>query len=240
MSHVSTPPGYIETGSGMKLREGFYPMLGSRVCCSWNVSNANMAAWICSGAWWDGFKKMCLGVSQRVGSLCCVETFTSGLLRSGVRTWGSHSCLSRVSWNAPAGRYSDTNTKKIHVFFFNNASHLAPRRQTANLQICTSLGFSWGQQILRVRNVAARTCRLLQNCAERGLLIAHTHSNKTQHRYTQTEMSSIRRTPLRNAWRLQNVINTFTQNVYGQFFPSTPVMNICLPASQMKGKVSGI
>lgn len=55
-------------------------------------------------------------------------------------------------------------------------------RETDNLQICTSLGFSWGRQILRVRKVAARTCRLLQNCAERGLLIAHTHSNKTQHR----------------------------------------------------------
>lgn len=29
-----------------------YPMLGSRPCCSWKLSSANMAAWICSGAWW--------------------------------------------------------------------------------------------------------------------------------------------------------------------------------------------
>lgn len=27
-----------------------YPMLGSRPCCSWKLSSANMAAWICSGA----------------------------------------------------------------------------------------------------------------------------------------------------------------------------------------------
>lgn len=29
-----------------------YPMLGSRECCSWKLSSANKAAWICSGAWW--------------------------------------------------------------------------------------------------------------------------------------------------------------------------------------------
>lgn len=31
-----------------------YLMLGSLPCCSWKVSRANMAAWICRGAWWAG------------------------------------------------------------------------------------------------------------------------------------------------------------------------------------------
>lgn len=49
-----------------------------------------------------------------------------------------------------------------------------------NLQICMSLGFSWEQQILHVHKVAAGMCLLLQNCAAKGPLKHHTHSNKTQ------------------------------------------------------------
>lgn len=59
-------------------------------------------------------------------------------------------------------------------------STLAVTWQTVNLQICTSLGFLWEQQILHVRKVAAGMCLLLQNCAAKGPLKRHTHSNKTQ------------------------------------------------------------
>lgn len=50
---------------------------------------------------------------------CCddeqLQALTSGLLKSGVMTWGSHNCFSIVSWNNKVDKWRVTYTKSVDL-----------------------------------------------------------------------------------------------------------------------------
>lgn len=146
-------------------------MLGSRLCCSWNASSANMAAWICSGAWWDGFKHRCVALVSRLFHcfLCVVMKKLLPRVYSGLGS-GSEDHTA-ASLGSPEIHQSQTLRRvcKEYISFKNMSSH-AVMWQRVNLQICMSLGFSRVQQILHVRKVAAGMCLRLQSCTGKGPL----------------------------------------------------------------------